>query len=200
MNHPKRLNLKKRLTRDLSLWALFAIDSECLVHGAQAPLPLKSWRHSVSTPSERLNEQIEAWRNDLSIQKVCFSHIRNKANLKRIWGDHKFWQKITDEMNELLLYQSSIDILISRCALRWKLNRMGSIDRSVLRLGTYELYFSDLPAKAILNEAVELGKRYGSNDSSRFINGVLDRVAQELGRIEKRSNNDIVVSVVHRKN
>ena len=199
MNHPKRLNLRKRITRDVSLWALFAIDSESLIHGVQAPLPLKSWHKSQHTPSERLLEQLNVWRQDLSIQKVCFSHIRNKGNLKRIWGDQQFWDIISNDMTTLLDHQSAIDILIARSALRWKLNRMGSIDRSILRLGTYELCFSHLPAKAILNEAVELGKRYGSADSGRFINGVLDRIAQELGKIERRSDSGVMVSVVHRK-
>ena len=61
---------------------------------------------------------------------------------------------------------------------------MNSVDRNVLRVATYELAFSeDIPGRAILNEAIEIAKRYGSEDSGRFVNGILDRVAHELGRL-----------------
>ena len=110
------------------------------------------------------------------------------------------WEIIAGEVELFLNHQSAIDALITRSALRWKINRMGSIDRTILRYGTYELCFKEsIPARAILSEAIELGKRYGSADSGRFINGVLDRVAQELGRIERRPETELSVSVVHRK-
>jgi N utilization substance protein B len=53
-----------------------------------------------------------------------------------------------------------------------------------LRLAVYELAFeSDVPSKATLNEAIEIAKRYGTEDSGKFVNGVLDRIAQDLGRV-----------------
>ena len=200
MSKPKRLSLKKRLSQELTLWVLFAIDSECLSQGLLLPLPLATLRPFDKQPEVRLSEQLEAWRSDDSMWRIGFSHIKNKTRLQQIWGNDSLWQTVAKDIETLLLYQSALDILLSRSAIRWKLNRMGSIDRSILRLGVYELYFKqDVPVRAILSEAIELGKRYGSADSGRFINGVLDKVAQEIGRIERRESNDVKVSVVRRK-
>ncbi len=71
-----------------------------------------------------------------------------------------------------------IDALLSQCSTNWKVARMASVDRNILRMATFELrYLGDIPPKVTLNEAIEIGKRYGSEDSSSFINGILDRVA-----------------------
>ena len=200
MSKPKRLSLKKRLTQELTLWGLFAIDSECLSQGLLLPLPLDSRRPPEKQPGIRLSEQLLAWRNDDSMWRIGFSHIKNKERLKQIWYNDNLWQTVSEDIEALLLYQSALDILLSRSAIRWKLNRMGSIDRSILRFGVYELYFKqEVPVRAILSEAIELGKRYGSADSGRFNNGVLDKVAQEIGRIERREDNGVKVSVVRRK-
>jgi N utilization substance protein B len=74
-----------------------------------------------------------------------------------------------------------LDELIQKHSHNWKLDRMSRIDRNVLRLGVYELKFrDDIPSKVSLNEAVELGKKFGGEQSSAFINGLLDKLAQEL--------------------
>ncbi len=74
-----------------------------------------------------------------------------------------------------------IDALISEHSQNWRLDRMSRIDRNVLRLGVFELKFrDDIPRKVTINEAVELGKTFGSEESSAFINGLLDRVALAL--------------------
>ena len=196
----KRLSLKKRVTRELTLWALFALDSECLSQSAISPLPLNTWRDPKQQPALRLQEQLSAWREDDESLKVAFSHIKNKQKLEQLCQDDHVWETIAGEVKLFLTHQSAIDALITRSALRWKIHRMGSIDRTILRYGTYELCFkASIPSRAILSEAIELGKRYGSADSGRFINGVLDRVAQELGRIERRPETELSVSVIHRK-
>ncbi len=61
-------------------------------------------------------------------------------------------------------------------ARNWKLSRMAATDRNVLRLGAYEILFTDTPDRVAINEAIELAKRYGTNNSSQFVNGVLDRL------------------------
>ncbi len=79
--------------------------------------------------------------------------------------------------------RADIDALIERHSHNWRLDRMSRIDRNVLRLGLYELaHCPDIPRKVTLNEAVELGKTFGSEESSSFINGLLDRAAAELGK------------------
>lgn len=76
--------------------------------------------------------------------------------------------------------RSEIDQLIEKHSHHWRLPRMAVVDRNILRLGVYELlYLHDIPTSVILNEAVELAKKFGTEDSGAFINGILDRVAKE---------------------
>src|SRR5438552_3945715 len=76
-------------------------------------------------------------------------------------------------------HQPHIDGLIAGAAENWRLDRMAAIDRNILRLGAYEMLFCpDVPARVALNEALELAKRYSTAQSSRFVNGILDRVLQ----------------------
>lgn len=71
-----------------------------------------------------------------------------------------------------------IDELIQTSSTHWKLDRMARVDRNILRLAVYEiLRRADVPVRVTLNEAIELGKKYGSEESSAFVNGVLDRIA-----------------------
>lgn len=76
--------------------------------------------------------------------------------------------------------QTAIDEALGRHSTRWKLNRMAKVDRNILRLAAHELMTrTDVPARVVLNDAIELGKKFGSESSSAFINGVLDPVARE---------------------
>jgi N utilization substance protein B len=80
---------------------------------------------------------------------------------------------------------ATIDDTIRKASTNWRIERMARVDRNVLRLGAWELLRSvDVPRAVILDEAVELAKRFGSEDSSAFVNGVLDRVASDLGRVD----------------
>jgi N utilization substance protein B len=72
-----------------------------------------------------------------------------------------------------------IDAKLQDVSVNWKLSRMSVIDRSVLRLATYELLESDTPTRVVLNEAIELAKKYGAEDSGKFVNGLLDKVAHQ---------------------
>ena len=73
----------------------------------------------------------------------------------------------------------SLDRMIEKFAEHWAIKRMAYVDRNILRLSTYEmLYFDDIPLKVAINEAVELAKRYGESDSSKFVNGIHDRIAK----------------------
>ena len=76
-----------------------------------------------------------------------------------------------------------LDERIRAASQNWRLERMARIDRNALRLGTYELLTrTDVPRAVVLDEAVELAKRFGGEESSKFVNGVLDRIADDLGR------------------
>jgi N utilization substance protein B len=76
-----------------------------------------------------------------------------------------------------------IDELITAVSKNWRIDRMSRVDRNILRLGVCELVaFPDVPVKVVINEAVELAKRFGTAESSAFVNGVLDRIATAVGR------------------
>ena len=77
----------------------------------------------------------------------------------------------------------AIDKRVTAASQNWRLERMSRVDRNLLRLGTYELLFrTDIPRAVILDEAVELAKSFGTDESSGFVNGVLDRIATDVGR------------------
>jgi N utilization substance protein B len=73
-----------------------------------------------------------------------------------------------------------IDDLIEGVSTNWRLDRMAKVDRNVLRLAVWELVRGDAPVKVVINEAIELGKKYGSESTGAFVNGVLDKIAQGL--------------------
>jgi N utilization substance protein B len=76
-----------------------------------------------------------------------------------------------------------VDDLIAASSKNWRIDRMSRVDRNILRLGATELVaFADVPVKVVINEAVELAKRFGTAESSAFVNGVLDRIATAVGR------------------
>src|SRR3972149_460806 len=86
-----------------------------------------------------------------------------------------------------------IDDIINRYSEHWRLSRMSTIDRNILRMAIYELvYLRDIPPPVTINEAVELAKKYGTEESGAFVNGILDRirVALEKGEVEYDKRSD----------
>ncbi len=104
-----------------------------------------------------------------------------------------FSQSLVDGVRE---NQARIDSVITTVAENWRLDRMAAIDRNILRLGAYELLCrDDIPDKVAINEALELAKRYSTAQSSKFVNGVLDRMkamsaAQKLGEASPKPEPD----------
>ncbi|MDP9034958.1 MAG: transcription antitermination factor NusB [Myxococcota bacterium] len=83
--------------------------------------------------------------------------------------------------------RDQLDAQIATASAHWRVERMGRVDRNVLRLGTWELQRQiDVPRAVVLDEAVELAKSFGTDDSSGFVNGVLNRIADTLGRVEEK--------------
>jgi len=83
----------------------------------------------------------------------------------------------------VLKHCEELDRLIERYSENWRLDRIDVIDRNILRMALFELlYCEDIPPKVTINEAIDLGKRYGSEDSGSFINGILDRIQNEVVR------------------
>lgn len=112
----------------------------------------------------------------------------NEAALTRIaeefapgMGDFSF---IKDLLNNILKKQKDIDKIIEKAAPEWPIDKISIVDRNILRIGLYELLFSDrkeVPAKVAINESIELAKTFGGESSGRFVNGVLGAVYKEIG-------------------
>ena len=102
--------------------------------------------------------------------------------IERFWaGNDESSDDVKVFAGELVLgaagKRKEIDALISKYATNWQLDRMAVIDRNVLRLATYELLFmDDIPPKVSINEAIDIAKKFGGNDSGKFVNGVLDKI------------------------
>ena len=82
--------------------------------------------------------------------------------------------------------RAGLDAIVSSHAKNWRVSRMAIVDRNILRLATFELAHTETPAPVVLNEAVELARRFGSDDSPPFVNGVLDAVARDVRGEESR--------------
>jgi N utilization substance protein B len=83
-------------------------------------------------------------------------------------------------------HREAIDKLIESSAEHWDMNRMAVVDRNILRLGVSEImYTPDVPAKVAINEAIELAKKFGDAESSRFVNGILDQISKKHAPAEK---------------
>ena len=79
--------------------------------------------------------------------------------------------------------RAELDKSVEQIAENWSLDRMATTDRNVLRLGAYEILYTDTPHRVAINEAVELAKRYGTAQSGQFVNGILDRLMHQQSTI-----------------
>lgn len=87
--------------------------------------------------------------------------------------------------------KESIDRLIAESTEHWKLERLSVIDKNILRIGIYEMLAEkDIPFSVSINEAVEIAKKYGTEDSGKFVNGVIGRIAQDLREKLKKRKTD----------
>jgi len=95
-----------------------------------------------------------------------------------------FFIELTDGVAR---HEAAIDALVERFSKNWKLSRMSCVDRNILRIAVFELLCRpDIPAKVTINEAIEIGKKYGTEDSGSFINGILDSIRIAMEREELR--------------
>lgn len=100
----------------------------------------------------------------------------------RLLGDAELLAYCLTLVDGVVKHKDEIDARITGVAENWRLSRMMPVDRNVLRLGTYELLFDPnaQPLEVVINEAVELSRRFGSEESPKFVNGILDQIAQPL--------------------
>jgi N utilization substance protein B len=110
---------------------------------------------------------------------------------RRLLGDLRLCEFTLGLIAGVQAHQARIDGLISEVAENWRIDRMAAIDRNILRLGAYELlYCPEVPAKVAINESLELAKRYSTAQSSRFVNGILDRLLAAEAQAEARKEKE----------
>jgi N utilization substance protein B len=105
--------------------------------------------------------------------------------LSRFWRSFEPVEREVMALAEALVrgvaaHRRAVDEAIEQVSINWRLDRMAKVDRNVLRLAVYELLETDVPVKVVINEAIELGKKYGSESTGAFVNGVLDKIASGL--------------------
>lgn len=105
-------------------------------------------------------------------------------NIEEFGGDSTDRPFMENLLSGVLAKKEDIDLIITKAAPDWPLDRIAPVDRNILRIGLFELLFADraqVPAKVAINEAIELAKTFGGDSSGRFINGVLGAVYKEIG-------------------
>lgn len=117
----------------------------------------------------------------LEISQDNLEHV-----LKHYWERQVAEDDETKEFTHFLVsgvvgQKNEIDEFIAKYSTHWKLSRMAAVDKNILRLAVFELRnCQDIPLKVTLNEAIEIAKKFGSEESGSFINGVLDKIAKEV--------------------
>ena len=119
------------------------------------------------------------------LYQIDVSKVDVKEATQLFWNNFKAPEDVREFSSRLIegacKHREEIDKLISSYSENWSLKRMAKVDRSILRMATYELlYCPDIPSRVTLNEAIDLGKDYGSRNSSSFINGILDALYAKL--------------------
>lgn len=97
--------------------------------------------------------------------------------------DERYLEFMLALVKKTIRNKENLDRIIQEKSFRWEIERIALLDRIILRLAIGELfYFDDVPAKVTINEAIEIAKKYSTENSSKFINGILDNVKTELGK------------------
>jgi N utilization substance protein B len=118
------------------------------------------------------------------LYQIEMSGLEPRRSLALYWEHFAPAEDVREFVTGFLLgvctNREQIDAVVNRYSEHWKLERMDCVDRNALRMGVYELlYCPDVPPKVAMNEAIELGKKFGSEESGAFINGILDRIQHE---------------------
>ena len=126
--------------------------------------------------------------NSIEKNEVTAVLERNIAEFAPNRSDSPFMERL---ISGVLQKQKELDLVIEKAAPEWPIDRISPVDRNILRVGLYELLFADrseVPTKVAINEAIELAKQFGGDNSSRFVNGVLGAVYKEMGEPGKEEN------------
>jgi transcription antitermination factor NusB len=134
-------------------------------------------RQSLAARKRRAREVVVKLLYEIEVGGLTSEEARGRIGAKiRDPETREFAVRLLDQT---LSYAAEADRIIAGVAENWDLSRMAAIDRNILRLGTVELLFmEDVPDKVAINEAIEIAKRFSTENSGRFVNGILDKVAR----------------------
>lgn len=135
--------------------------------------------------------RLESRARARALQAFYAWDVRGQEGLERVaeqvWDDlrvgpeeRRLAKRVVDEV---VRHRPAVDRDLASITTNWRLERLGTIERCVLRLAAAELRLGDAPPKVVIQEAVRLAERYGSAQSARFVNGVVDALARRLGRL-----------------
>ena len=168
--------------RELALQTLYAIDLGPRGVG-RPPLPLRSVDleappgavEEALTDAERDEPQGSAAEPECAQAREVFDGI--SLNFEAPLGARKLaWELVSG----VCAHCAQLDERIAARARNWRVSRMAAVDRNILRLGSYELGYTATPSPVVIDEAVELARRFGSDASPGFVNGILDALAADL--------------------
>ena len=100
---------------------------------------------------------------------------------------HELRVRADELVDRVLKHKEAIDARLAGVVDNFSPERIDPVDRAILRLATHEILHAEAPPKVAINEAIELAKRFGTTDSKRFVNGILDRIASEVGGSSEKS-------------
>ena len=127
--------------------------------------------------------------------KILYMYEMRQENIETIIDE--FWKESPEKNEEVkefatILAKGAVDNIkiidkkISEVALNWQIERMSAIDRNILRIGSFEIMFlPEIPPAVSINEAIELAKKYGTEDSPKFVNGILHKIKEKTEQEEK---------------
>ena len=135
--------------------------------------------------------RVESRARSRALQALYAWDLRGERDLDRVAS--QVWDDLAVAPDErriaglirrtLIAERAGIDATLAEVTTNWRLERLGAIERSVLRLGAAELHRGETPPRVVIQEAVRLAERYGSAQSAKFVNGVLDALARRTGRL-----------------
>lgn len=115
-------------------------------------------------------------QQDITIEMLYAWYCEEKKDASDILPS----EFVLSTLRNVVQQQPLIDEILQKYAENWAFERIAKVDLAILRLAVYELKFAGTPPPVVINEAIELAKEYASDDSKRFINGMLDRIAKEV--------------------
>jgi N utilization substance protein B len=135
--------------------------------------------------------RVESRARSRALQAIYAWDLRGGQDLTRVAGQifddlavSAQERKLAGELLETLAeHAAELDTQLADVTTNWRLERLGVIERCVLRLAAAELHRGETPPRVVLRESIRLAERYGNRDSARFVNGVLDALARKMGRL-----------------